>query len=109
MPIIPAGKAKKEYDVVIVGSGAGGGQTAYTLTLAGLKCVMLEAGRSYVPETETAMFQRPEHTPLLGTPTPDKQMGFTDATVDGGWEMPGEPYTQASDKAEEHFWWWRSR
>ena len=45
--------------MVIVGSGAGGGQAAYTLTLAGLKCVMLEAGRSYDPVTETPMFNTP--------------------------------------------------
>ena len=109
MPLITPPKTQPEYDVAIVGSGAGGGQMAFTLTMAGLKCVMLEAGRSYVPETETAMFQRPEHVPLLNTPTPDKHMGFTDATVDGGWEVPGEPYTQASGKEEEKFWWWRAR
>src|SRR3979411_884954 len=63
MPIISADKAKSEYDVVIVGSGAGGGQTAYALTLAGLKCVMLEAGRNYNPLTETAMFNTPAPAP----------------------------------------------
>lgn len=109
MPIIASSAAKEEYDVVIVGSGAGGGQMAYTLTLAGLRCVMLEAGRDYDPATQTAMFHRPDQTPLLNTNTPDKQMGFTDATVDGGWEIPGEPYTQASDKPEEQFAWWRPR
>jgi choline dehydrogenase-like flavoprotein len=109
MPIITSSKSQPDYDVIIVGSGAGGGQMAFTLTLAGLKCVLLEAGRNYVPETETAMFQRPEHSPLLGTPTPDKQGGFTDATVDGGWVIPDEPYTQASDKPEEQFYWWRPR
>ncbi len=109
MPIITTGKSDTEYDIVIVGSGAGGGQMAYTLTLAGLKCVMLEAGRAYNPDVETSMFQRPDQTPLLGVATPDKQMGFTDATIDGGWEVPGEPYTQASTKPEEHFWWWRPR
>ena len=109
MAIIESSQAQPEYDVAIVGSGAGGGQMAYTLTLAGLKCVMLEAGRSYDPPTQTAMFHRPEQTPLLGTPTPDKQMGFTDATVNGGWEIPDEPYTQASDKPEEQFQWWRPR
>ncbi len=110
MPHIPPSKAQPEYDVVIVGSGAGGGQMAYTLTLAGLKCVMLEAGRNYVPETETPMFNRPDQAPLGGTATPDKQFfGFFDSTIDGGWEVPGEPYTQASDKKEEQFWWWRPR
>ncbi|MCB1066126.1 MAG: GMC family oxidoreductase [Verrucomicrobiae bacterium] len=109
MPTIPVSEAKPEYDVAIVGSGAGGGQMAYTLTLAGLKCVMLEAGRSYDPVTETAMFQRGDQAPLGGVRTPDKHFGFFDATVDGGWEVPNEPYTQASDKEEEQFKWWRAR
>jgi choline dehydrogenase-like flavoprotein len=109
MPIITSSKTQPEYDVVIVGSGAGGGQMAYTLTLAGLKCAMLEAGRNYVPEAETAMFQRPDQVPLFDAATPDKGMGFTDATIDGGWTVPGEPYTQASEKPDEQFWWWRPR
>lgn len=110
MPIIQASQAQKEYDVLIVGSGAGGGQAAYTLTLAGLKVAMLEAGRNYEPEKETPMFNRPDQAPLGGTATPDKQkFGFFDATVEGGWTVPGEPYTQASDKKEEQFMWWRTR
>jgi choline dehydrogenase-like flavoprotein len=109
MAVITASKAQPDYDVIIVGSGAGGGQMAYTLCLAGLKCVMLEAGREYDPATQTAMFHRPDQVPLLNSPTPDKQMGFTDATVDGGWTIPDEPYTQASDQPEEQFQWWRPR
>ena len=81
---------------------------AYTLTLAGLRCVMLEAGRSYDPATETPMFNRPDQAPLGGTSTPDKPMGFWDSTIDGGWEVPGEPYTQDS-KNEQQFTWWRAR
>ena len=40
---------QKEYDVIVVGSGAAGGQTAYTLTMDGAKVLMLEAGRNYTP------------------------------------------------------------
>src|SRR5688572_16618393 len=111
MAIIPSTKAKPEYDVVIVGSGAGGGQAAYTLTLAGLKCCMLEAGRSYDPVNETPMFQQPNQAPLMASATPDKPFGFYDATVDGGWQVPGEPYVSAHDpkKPEEEFRWWRAR
>ncbi len=109
MPIISASQAKTEYDVAIIGSGAGGGQMAYTLTLAGLKCVMLEAGRNYDPMTETPMFQRGDQAPLRGDKTPEKNFGFYDATIDGGWEVPDEPYTQASEKEEEQFMWWRTR
>ena len=109
MPIISSDQAKPEYDVVIVGSGAGGGQTAYILTLAGLKVAMLEAGRNYDPVTETAMFNLPSQAPLRGVGTPDKPIGFFDATIDGGWQVPGEPYTNASEKPEEQFMWWRPR
>jgi choline dehydrogenase-like flavoprotein len=109
MPMIPAGKAKEEYDVVIVGSGAGGGQAAYTLTLAGFKCVMLEAGRSYDPVTETPMFQANWQAPLRGAAVAAKPFGFYDATVDGGWEVPGEPYTSAYTRPDEEFKWWRAR
>ena len=72
MPVITSAKSKPEYDVAIVGSGAGGAQMAYTLTLQGLKCVMLEAGRDYVPEVETPMFQAGSHAPLGGSATPEK-------------------------------------
>jgi choline dehydrogenase-like flavoprotein len=36
--------ADKEYDVLIIGSGASGGMAAHTLTRKGLKCLMLDAG-----------------------------------------------------------------
>src|SRR3954470_19558779 len=109
MPHIPADKAKPEYDVVIVGSGAAGGQSAYTLTLAGLKCLMLEAGRNYNPLTETPMFNTPAQAPLQGEATADKPFGFHDATVGGGWEVPGEPYTSTHKQPYEEFKWWRPR
>src|SRR5688500_15716777 len=109
MPTIPADKAQREYDVVIVGSGAGVGQASYTLPLAGLKCVMLEAGRNYVPLTETPRFQRPSDGPLQSTRTPDKPFGFHDATVGGGWDVPGEPYTSTHKQPHEEFKWWRAR
>ena len=95
------------YDVIIVGSGAGGGMSAYTLTKAGLKVLMLEAGRNYDPITETPMFNIPSEAPLRGNSTPDKPFGFYDATIDGGWEVPNEPYTIA--EGSEPFMWWRPR
>ena len=41
MPLITSNKTQPEYDVIIVGSGAGGGQMAYTLTSEGVKVLML--------------------------------------------------------------------
>jgi choline dehydrogenase-like flavoprotein len=109
MPIITAQEAQSEYDVIIVGSGAGGGQTAYTLTMEGVKVLMLEAGRSYDPVRETPMFKQGPSAPLRGEGTPDKPFGFYDSTVDGGWTVPGEPYVRAGEGRENQFNWWRSR
>jgi choline dehydrogenase-like flavoprotein len=36
--------AGKEYDVLIIGSGASGGMAAYTLAQMGVKCLLLDAG-----------------------------------------------------------------
>ena len=98
--------AKDVFDVVIVGSGAAGGMAAHELSLAGAKVLMLEGGRDYDPITETPMFQTQEDAPLRASSTPHKDMGYYDATVDGGWEIPGEPYTV---RAGSEFRWWRPR
>ena len=49
-----------DADYIVVGSGAGGGQMAYTLAMEGARVLMLEAGRKYDPLRETAMFQTPD-------------------------------------------------
>ncbi|HYP16197.1 MAG TPA: GMC family oxidoreductase [Opitutus sp.] len=100
---------QESYDVVIVGSGAGGGQTAYTLCMEGAKVLILEAGRNYDPVKETPMFQTNRDAPLRGAPTLDKGFGFHDATVNGGWTVPDEPYVSASSDPRQKFMWWRSR
>jgi choline dehydrogenase-like flavoprotein len=110
MPFIEStAVGRHTYDVIVVGSGAGGGQTAYTLTMHGVRVLMLEAGRKYEPALETPMFQTPELAPLRAESTPDKPFGFYDATIDGGWEVPGEPYVQSSTDTPGRFDWWRAR
>jgi len=93
------------HDAVVVGSGAGGAMAAWVLTKAGASVLMLEAGRSYDPG-ESPMLNMAMDAPLRGVGTPDKRFGYYDATVDGGWDMPGEPYTMAEGS---EFMWWRSR
>ncbi len=94
------------HHVLVVGSGAGGAMAAYELTRQGHKVLMLEAGRHYDPRTETPMFRRNVDAPLMGASTPDKDFGFYDSTVGGGWQVPDEPYTTAEGS---EFLWWRSR
>ena len=109
MPFVTASSQRSAYDVIVVGSGAAGGQTAYALCMDGAKVLMLEAGRNYSPAAETPMFQTPELAPLRAVATPQKPFGFYDATVDGGWEVPGEPYVSASPEDAHRFEWWRAR
>ena len=109
MSFVTASTIEKKYDVIVVGSGAAGGQSAYTLCMEGARVLMLEAGRKYVAETETPMFQTPDQAPLRGTATPDKGFGFYDATVDGGWTVPGEPYVRTTEEPAGRFDWWRAR
>jgi choline dehydrogenase-like flavoprotein len=108
VPFVKPGRLG-EYDVIVVGSGAAGGQTAYTLAMGGARVLMLEAGRNYVPERETPMFQTRGEAPLRAASTPDKPFGFHDATIDGGWQVPGEPYVNTSEEDAGRFDWWRSR
>ncbi|TLD68747.1 GMC family oxidoreductase [Phragmitibacter flavus] len=107
MPLLTDRKTKTQYDAIVVGSGAGGGMAALILTLNGAKVLMIEAGRNYEPQTETPMFNTPEMAPLRGDRTPDRFFGYYDATI-GGWQVPGEPYTNKAG-TEGNFWWWRAR
>jgi choline dehydrogenase-like flavoprotein len=94
-----------EYDVCIVGSGAGGGMAAHALTKAGASVVMLEAGGWWDNTRDSKMLTWPWQTPRRGASTRERPFGEYDACI-GGWDIDGEPFTRAEGT---RFDWWRAR
>src|SRR6266700_947587 len=68
-------KNGKQYDAVIVGSGAGGGMAAYVLAKAGLKVCLLEAGPMYDPKTDSNQLKNPWDSPRRGASTKFRPYG----------------------------------
>ena len=97
---------EKKYDVVIVGSGAGGGMATKILTDNGLTVALMEAGPFFDPAN-------PDQQLHLKWPyeSPRRGRGSTRAFGDfhasyGDWKVDGEPYEM---KGDTKFNWWRSR
>lgn len=107
MPDLQIKKSSKQYDVCVVGSGAGGGMAAYVLTQAGLKVLVLEAGPWYDPAKNVTQLKWPSASPRRGASTKFRPFGDFDAAY-GGWELEGEPYTQVNTPGSK-FDWFRSR
>jgi choline dehydrogenase-like flavoprotein len=99
-------KSPREYDVVIVGSGAGGGMAAKVLSDAGLDIAIVEAGGYYDPADPKYKTQLlwPWQSPRRGASS-TRAFGDFDASY-GGWEIEGEPYTR---EPGTKFEWFRSR
>ncbi|PYR28421.1 MAG: GMC family oxidoreductase [Acidobacteria bacterium] len=95
----------KTYDVCIVGSGAGGGMAAKVLCEAGADVVMLEAGAMWDTEKDSRMSAWAYDSPRRGASTAERPFGEFDGCI-GGWEIEGEPYTQAPGTT---FDWFRAR
>ena len=99
--------AEQEYDVIIVGSGAGGGMATHRLANAGLKVALVEAGAYYDPadEAQRTQLRYPWESPRRGASTRLRPFGDFNSCI-GGWELDGEPYTMKNDT---DFMWWRGR
>src|SRR5690606_5028772 len=96
---------RQDYDVCIIGSGAGGGMAAYMLTRAGARVAVIEAGPKWYSSEDSVMLKWNYESPRRGASTPDKPFGEFDGCI-GGWQVDGEPYTMAPGEA---FDWWRAR
>jgi len=98
-------RAGKNWDVCVVGSGAGGGMAAKVLTDAGAEVVLLEAGPSWDVEKDGHMFTWNYDSPRRGRGHRVRPFGEFDACY-GGWDIPGEPYTVEDG---QRFRWFRGR
>ncbi|WP_298477032.1 GMC family oxidoreductase [uncultured Maribacter sp.] len=99
-------ESSKIYDVIIVGSGAGGGMATKILGDAGLKVAVVEAGPFFDPKSpeQQTQLKWPYESPRRGASTV-RPFGDFDSAY-GGWEIEGEPYTR---KNGTKFDWFRSR
>jgi choline dehydrogenase-like flavoprotein len=110
--IMPLGtQSQTIHDVVVIGSGAGGGTVAHVLTGMGIKVALLEAGpmlnpaRDYKEHKTPADYPHRGAGPHAGAYLGSDDFGFFSAPT-GYWEMEDEPYTVAPGS---QFKWFRSR
>ena len=98
-------KSSKVYDVIIVGSGAGGGMATKILSEAGLQIAVVEAGPYFDPADpeQRTQLKWPWESPRRGASS-TRPFGDFDACY-GGWEIEGEPYTHTPGTK---FDWWRA-
>jgi choline dehydrogenase-like flavoprotein len=111
---MPQVKRSENYtDVVVVGSGAGGGTVAHVLTGMGIPVTLLEAGPMLNPSRDYLEHMWPHEVEHRGADrggafyfgNKEKPFGYFE-TTSGGWELEGEPYTTGPDSK---FRWFRSR
>ena len=104
--------AESEFDVVVVGAGAGGGTMARVLSEKGIKVALLEAGPMLDPQRDYKTHKWPhDYGHRTAGEGGEAYFGRGQAygflrTVSGGWELEGEPYTSAPGT---EFAWFRSR
>lgn len=99
--------SSEPYDVIIVGSGAGGGMASKILSEAGLAVAVIEAGGDFDPakDEDRTQMRYPWESPRRGSGTRIRPFGDFDAAI-GGWDIEGEPYTRGKGT---NFDWFRSR
>lgn len=100
------------YDVVVIGSGAGGGTIVQVLTKMGISVALLEAGPLLNPAKDYKEHKWPSDYPHRGALdggiySESKHAPFSFFSAPNGyWSIEGEPYTVAPGS---EFRWFRSR
>jgi choline dehydrogenase-like flavoprotein len=81
-------ETQDSYDVIIVGSGAGGGMASKILSEAGLTVAVVEAGGDFDPakEEDRTQLRPPWESPRRGAGTKVRPFGDFDQAI-GGWEI----------------------
>src|ERR1700685_1168287 len=109
--MLQVSRTPQVFDVVVIGSGAGGGTAVKVLTDAGIRVALLESGPMLTPEKDFKEHVWPYQVDHRGAgPHADmyfgrQQWGYFSAP-NGYWDVPGEPYTVAPG---EQWKWFRSR
>ncbi len=99
-------------DVVVIGSGAGGGTVTHVLANLGIKVTLLEAGPGLNPAKDFKEHMWPYQVDHRGAESADYYLGRLSPKFgwfnapNGFWEIEGEPYTTAPGT---NFRWFRSR
>src|SRR5262245_11532915 len=106
------------HDVVVIGSGAGGGTVTKVLADLGIRVLLMEAG-PMITQADFKEHQAPSDIPHRGAgesaelyapiPGPGRggRGGLSFNATYGGAQLQGEPYTVA--QGSENFSWFRSR
>src|SRR5271165_3766731 len=106
-------RSPEVHDVVVIGSGAGGGTTVKVLTDLGINVTLLEAGPMLTPSKDFKEHMWPWQVDHRGAgPGGETYFGKNIypfgyfLAPNGYWDVPGEPFTVAEGN---EFKWFRSR
>lgn len=104
-------RSPQVHDVVVIGSGAGGGTAVKVLTGQGINVTLLEAGPMLNPQKDFKEHVWPYEVDNRGAGAAaelyfGRQQWNYFAAPNGYWQVPGEPYTVAPG---QQWMWFRSR